>query len=131
MAQRFANEASDIISSCACMSLHLLVPEADNYTPVSVMIIYGNKDLDIYDPEEFITAKENFDRWKTMNECIGTYVETWKDGDNVAWTYNDCADGTEVTIVTLDGAGHILYQGQQTEYDTTRIAWDFMKRFTK
>jgi polyhydroxybutyrate depolymerase len=131
MAQRLANEASDIIAAAACMSLHLLVPEAADYTPVSVMIIYGNKDLDIYAPEAFITAKENFNKWKTMNDCTGSYVETWKDGDSVAWTYQDCADDTEVTIVTLDGAGHILYQGQQTEVDTTRMAWEFMKRFTK
>jgi polyhydroxybutyrate depolymerase len=131
MAQRLANEASDIIAAAACMSLHLLVPEAADYTPVSVMIIYGNKDLDIYDPEEFITAKENFNKWKTMNDCTGSYVETWKDGDSVAWTYQDCADGTEVAIVTLDGGGHVLYQGQQTEIDTTSMAWEFMKRFKK
>ena len=131
MAQRLANEASDMIAAAACMSLHLLVPEAADYTPVSVMIIYGNKDLDIYDPEAFITAKENFNKWKTMNDCTGSYVETWKDGDSVAWTYQDCADNTEVTIVTLDGAGHVLYQGQQTEADTTRMAWEFMKRFVK
>ncbi|MHC4186731.1 MAG: hypothetical protein ACYSRQ_00920 [Planctomycetota bacterium] len=131
MAQRLANEASDIITAAACMSLHLLVPEADDYSPVSVMIIYGNKDVDIYEPEEFITAKDNFNKWKTMNDCKGTYVETWKDGDSVAWTYQDCAGNTEVTFVTIDGGGHVLYQGQQTEFDTTRMAWDFMKRFTK
>jgi polyhydroxybutyrate depolymerase len=131
MAQRLANEASDIITAAACMSLHLLVPEADDYSPVSVMIIYGNKDVDIYEPEEFITAKDNFNKWKTMNDCKGTYVETWKDGDSVAWTYQDCAGNTEVTFVTIDGGGHVLYQGQQTEVDTTRMAWDFMKRFTK
>ncbi|MHC4132926.1 MAG: PHB depolymerase family esterase [Planctomycetota bacterium] len=131
MAQRLANEASDMIAAAASVSLHLLVPEAADYTPVSVIMLYGNQDLDIYDPEEFITAKENFNKWKTMNDCKGSYVETWKDGDSVAWTYQDCEDSTEVTIVTLDGGGHVLYQGQQTEIDTTRMAWDFMKRFTK
>jgi polyhydroxybutyrate depolymerase len=131
MAQRLANEASDMIAAAAGVSLHLLVPEAADYTPVSVIMLYGTKDLDIYEPEEFITAKENFNKWKTMNNCTGSYVETWKNGDSVAWTYQDCAEDTEVTIVTLDGGGHVLYQGQQTDIDTTRMAWDFMKRFTK
>ncbi|MHC4842786.1 MAG: PHB depolymerase family esterase [Planctomycetota bacterium] len=131
MAQRLANEASDIIAAVAGVSLHLLVPEAADYAPVSVIILYGNKDIDIYEPEGFITAKENFNKWKTMNECKGSYVDTWKDGDSVTWTYQDCADDTEVSIVTIDKGGHVLYQGQQTEIDTTRMAWDFMKRFTK
>ncbi|MHC4266768.1 MAG: PHB depolymerase family esterase [Planctomycetota bacterium] len=131
MAQRLANEASDMIAAAAGVSLHLLVPKADDYTPVSVIMLYGNKDLDIYNPEEFVTAKENFNKWKTMNDCKGSYVETWKNGDSVAWTYQDCGDDTEVTIVTIDGGGHVLYQGQQTDIDTTRMAWEFMKRFTK
>ena len=131
MAQRLANEASDIIAAAACMSLHLLVPEAADYTPVSIMTLYGNKDLDIYDPEEFITAKENFNKWKTMNDCTGSYVETWKDGDSVAWTYQGCGNGTEVSLVTIDGGSHILYQGEMTDIDTTRMAWEFMKRFSK
>lgn len=131
MAQRFANEASDIIAAAAGISLHLLVPKADDYTPVSVIMLYGNKDLDIYAPEGFVTAKQNFENWKTMNACEGSPVETWRDGESVALTYKDCADGTEVTFVTLDGDGHVLYKGQQTEVDTTRMAWEFLKRFTK
>jgi len=131
MAQRLANEASDLIAAVAGVSLHLLVPEAADYTPVPVITLYGNKDLDIYDPENFVTANENFNTWKTMNNCEGSYVETWRDGGSFAWTYKDCADGTEVTIVTIDEGGHMLYQGRQTEFDTTRMAWDFMKRFIK
>jgi poly(3-hydroxybutyrate) depolymerase len=94
-------------------------------------MLYGNEDLDIYAPEGFVTAKENFENWKTMNDCKGSYVETWKDGESVALTYMDCANGTEVTFVTLDGGGHVLYKGQQTEVNTTRMAWEFLKRFTK
>ncbi len=34
-------------------------------------------------------------------------------------------------MVTIDRGGHILYQGEETDIDTARLAWDFMKRFTK
>ena len=131
MAQRLANEASDLIAATACFSLHLLVPEADDYSPVPIMMLYGTEDTDIYDPDDFITAQENFDKWKTMNRCAGVSVETWRDGESAAQTFQDCDNNTEVSLVTIQGGGHILYPGQQTDVDTTRLAWDFLKRFAK
>lgn len=130
MAQRLANEASDIIAAAACMSLHLLVPEDAGYTPVSVMTILGTDD-DLYDPGDTPGALVNFDTWKTMNNCTGSYTVTWSSGDSFAWTYQDCDNGTEVSLVTIDRGGHVLYKGQETDIDTSRLAWDFMKRFTK
>ncbi len=131
MTQRLANEASDIIAAAACMSLHLLVPENPEYTPISVMTLLGTKDDLYYPDEEMPGALENFEKWKTMNNCSGTYEVTWSSGNNVAWTYRDCDNGTEVTLVTIDGGGHVLYKGEETEINTTRLAWDFMKRFSK
>ena len=87
MAQRLANEASDIVAAAAGVSLHPLVPEAADYTPVSVIMLYGHKDLDIYAPEGFITAKESFEKWKTMNDCRGPCVETWRDEESVYSPY--------------------------------------------
>ena len=130
MAQRLGNEASDIIAAVACMSLHLLVPEDAKYTPVSVMTILGTDD-DLYEPGDTPGALENFKTWKSMNHCTGSYTETWRSGNSVAWTYQNCNNGTEVTLVTIDGGGHLLYQGEQTDIDTARLAWDFMKRFAK
>lgn len=131
MTQRLANEASDIIAAAACMSLHLLVPKAPDYTPVSVMTIMGTEDDLYYANEEMTGAKENFEKWKNMNNCSGTYEVTWSSGNSVAWTYENCEDNTEITLVTIDGGGHILYKGEDTEINTTRLAWDFMKRFKK
>ena len=131
MAQRLANEASDIIAAAACMSLHLLVPENQNYSPISVMTLMGSKDDLYYADDEMPGAKENFEKWKTMNNCTGTYKVTWTSGNSVAWTYQDCENKTEVTLVTIDGGGHILYKGEDTEINTTRLAWEFMKRFSK
>ena len=130
MAQRLANEASDIIAACACMSLHLLVPENPEYHAVSVMTMLGTDD-DLYEPGELPGALENFDTWKQMNHCTGDYTVTWSSGNSVAWTYQDCEDGTEVCLVTIDGGGHVLYKGVQTDIDTARLAWEFLKRFAK
>jgi len=131
MTQRLANEASDIIAAAACMSLHLLVPKSEDYSPISVMTLLGTDDDLYYANEDMTGAKENFEKWKTMNNCTGTYEITWNSGNSVAWTYQDCENNTEVTLVTIDGGGHILYKGEDTEINTTRLAWDFMKRFKK
>lgn len=130
MTQRLANEASDIIAAAACMSLHLLVPQDPGYTPVPVMTLLGTDD-DLYNPGDFPGALENFNTWKTMNNCTGAYTVTWSSGDSFAWTYQNCDNGTEICLVTIDGAGHVLYPGEETDIDTARLAWDFMKRFTK
>lgn len=130
MAQRMANEASDVIAASACMSLHLLMDEHDTYTPISVMTIMGTGD-DYYFPGKFVGAIEAFETWKSMNGCTGDFTETWRSGESVTWTYETCDGGTEVALVSIDGGGHVLYQGEETDIDTTRLAWDFMSRFTK
>jgi polyhydroxybutyrate depolymerase len=133
MAQRLANEASDIIAAAACMSLYLLVPEDPGYRPVSVMTLIGTDDKDVgYEPGEYtFGALANFNTWKTMNNCTGSPVMTWSSGKSFASTYANCDNGTEVCLVTIDGGGHLLYKGQETDIDTSRLAWDFMKRFSK
>lgn len=130
MAQRLANEASDMVAAAACMALHLLVPEDPGYRPVSVMTLLGTKD-DLYYPGDLPGALANFDTWKTMNNCTGSYAETWRSGKSVAWTYQTCDNDTEICLVTIDKGGHVLYKGEETDIDTTRLAWDFMKRFAK
>ncbi|MDA0196071.1 MAG: hypothetical protein O2951_13675 [Bacteroidetes bacterium] len=131
MAQRVANEASDLIAAAACMSLHLLTPDDPQYKPVSVMTIMGTKD-DLYMANEDMPgAAENFERWKGKNDCKGVYEVTWISGESVAWTYKDCDGQTEVALVTINEGGHMLYEGEETTINTTQLAWDFMKRFSK
>lgn len=131
MTQRLANEASDVVTAAACMALHLLVPEAPDYDPIPVMTLLGTND-DLYnESEDMPGAVKNFETWKEMNNCTGTYEVTWSSGNHVAWTYTDCDNDTEVTLVTIDGGGHVLYKGEGTEINTTQLAWDFLKRFSK
>ena len=130
MAQRMAVEASDIVSSVACIALHLLVPEAQNYSPVSVMTLFGTKD-DLYYPSDFPGALENLKKWKEINNCDGDPKETWRSNDHFTLTYENCDNETQVSLVTINEGGHVLYQGVQTDINTSKMAWDFMKRFTK
>ena len=109
MSQRLSNDASDVITAVACMSLHLLVPENDDYQPIPVMTIMGTKDDLYYPQEEMPGALQNFEKWKTMNNCSGEYVVTWSFDKSVAWTYQDCENDAEVTLITIDGGGHVLY----------------------
>ncbi|NQV85548.1 MAG: hypothetical protein HQ492_00525 [Woeseiaceae bacterium] len=131
MTQRFAAEASDIVAAAACMSLHLLVPPADDYTPVPMMVLYGTNDRDIYEPSDgnIPTAPENFANWVKINSCKGPAVESSAPGGVSITTYQDCEAESEVAMVAIDGAVHILYEGMQTDVDTTQIAWDFLQRF--
>jgi polyhydroxybutyrate depolymerase len=131
MAQRIANESSDLIAAVACMSLHLLVEEDPSYDPISVMTILGTKD-DLYISNEGMPgATENFEKWKLMNNCVGKYEVTWSQGNSAMWSYSDCQNETEVSLITIDEGGHTLYMGEETNINTTQLAWDFLKRFSK
>jgi poly(3-hydroxybutyrate) depolymerase len=66
-----------------------------------------------------------------MNNCQGAYEVTWSSGESVTWTYKDCDNQTEVALVTIDDGGHMLYQNEQTNINTTQLAWDFIKKFKK
>ena len=132
MAHRLANEASDLISAVACMSFYSLLAESSTYQPISLMEIHGTEDGVVgYDAGLFIGAKLNFNQWAKMNNCSGSAIETWRDGESFTLTYKNCDGGTEVSLVTIDGGMHNVYPKGGTIYDTTQMAWDFMSRFTK
>ena len=132
MAQRFAGEASDAVAAVACMALYLLVEPAPGYTPVSVMEIHGSNDPVIgYGPGYFAGAIANFEKWATMNGCSGDPVETWREGERFLKGYSDCDDGTEVSLLTIEKVGHFPYGGKAGAIDSTRMAWDFVKGFTR
>ncbi|HSG12432.1 MAG TPA: PHB depolymerase family esterase [Gaiellaceae bacterium] len=132
MAQRFANEASDAAAAVACMSHYLLVGADPEYTPVSVMEVHGNTDTTVgYQAGEQVGAVANLQKWKTMNGCTGSPVVTSIQGKSSVQTYGSCKGGTEVSLVTLDEVGHYPYCCKAITIDTTKMAWDFMRRFSR
>ncbi len=133
MSQRFANEASDLVAATASLALYLLVPESENYAPVPALEIHGTKDSVVNWSEagRLPGAMKNLETWATMNQCSGEPVESWREGSHYALTYEDCQQGAEVTLVTIHEGGHVIYPNRGSRINTTAMAWDFMKRFSK
>ena len=132
MTQRFAVEASDLVAAAACMSMVLLVDAPADYAPVPLMELHGTNDQVVpYDGDDFPGAQANLETLRTLNGCTGEAAITWSEGEHQAETWQTCDGGTEVSLVTIDGGGHVLYAGQGTPVDTSRLAWDFMSRFSK
>ena len=133
MSQRFANEASDLVAATASLALYLLVPESENYSPVPVLEIHGTKDsvVNWHEAGPFPGAMRNLETWATMNQCSGEPVESWREGAHYALTYEDCQQGADVTLVTIHEGGHVIYPNMGSRINTTAMAWDFVKRFSK
>lgn len=133
MSQRFANEASDLVAATASLALYLLVPKSESYSPVPVLEIHGTKDSVVnWDAKgAFPGAMKNLETWATLNQCRGEPVESWREGPHYALTYEDCQQGTEVTLVTIHEGGHVIYPNMGSRINTPAMAWDFMKRFSK
>lgn len=131
MAQRLAADASDVMAAVACMSHFLLVAPDVGYRAVSVMELHGTSDVVVsYGPGLFGGAAENLERWRSLNNCAGEAVESWRSGESVAETYQDCEGRVEVSLVTVSDGLHGLYSPFGTDIDTTGLAWEFMSRFT-
>ena len=73
-----------------------------------------------------------------MNGCDGsddlpTIFENYPDYSIMG--YDDCEDGTEVQLVTLNFAHHVPYPNfiadNPTNVDTVQIVWDFISQFSK
>ncbi|MDG2072309.1 MAG: hypothetical protein P8J55_11455 [Pseudomonadales bacterium] len=133
MSQRFANEASDLVAATASLALYLLVPKSETYSPVPMLEIHGTKDsvVNFEGAGTFPGAIRNLETWAAMNQCSGEAVESWREGPHYALTYEDCQQGAEVTLVTIHEGGHVIYPSQGSRINTTGMAWDFMKRFSK
>jgi len=132
MTQRFVLEASDLVAAGACMAMVRLVDRPNTYGAVPFMALHGTDDDVVpYDGEEFPGALENIARWADDNLCEANPETTWSDGDSAALSWLDCANDSEVSLATIAGGGHILYGGEDTDLDTTVLAWEFLSRFSR
>ncbi len=85
-----------------------------------------------YQPGKHGGAVANFQKWATLNGCTGSAVETWRQGKNFVKTYKSCKGSTEVSLMTMEKVGHYPYGGKvATTPDSTKMAWEFMRRFTR
>ncbi len=132
MAQRFSVEASDLVAATACVSLHLLTKPSEDFLPTPVMMFYGTEDRDIYEPtgDDIPSAKENFMNWAILNGCLDPAVDEALEGITVK-AYKNCDAGSEVVMVTIKNGGHELYEGAHTDINTTELAWNFLRKFSR
>ena len=110
--------------------------------PVPVMQIHGIEDAVVpFDgSNSFPSIPATIEFWAQSNGCVGAAEETaiadiTGDGYGGRRTrYLDCAQGTEVELITLDAVGHdwpIHVEGyRQHDIHAAEEIWNFLQRFS-
>ena len=107
MTHRLACEASDLFAAFAPVSSVLLAEPCEPQRSVPIMMFNGTSDTLVpYEGGLFIGAVETFESWAEKSGCAGAPVETFAEGAATCQTYQECADGAEVTLCTIDPMGH-------------------------
>eukprot|EP00002_Diphylleia_rotans_P002849 TRINITY_DN11852_c0_g1_i1.p1 TRINITY_DN11852_c0_g1~~TRINITY_DN11852_c0_g1_i1.p1 ORF type:complete len:306 (+),score=44.26 TRINITY_DN11852_c0_g1_i1:52-969(+) len=105
LSNRLACEASDLIRAIGTvagpLSKESTIP-CRPIRPVPVLHIHGNADEVV----PYSHGVDGIQRWKTMNQCVGSPVVTFQNGTATCETYNSCAEGVETSLCTIDGGIH-------------------------
>lgn len=148
-----AATSSDLVAAVCCMAGALIQPFAADYSPVPIWTVHGLKDSVIlperdvfnWDGSGFPSLTDRTDYIAEKNGCSGETTETPLLDDQGAVigkvvTRSDCGEnGAPVELVILNEAGHTPYMGyvnddpgsSVTTIDTTSMAWNFCKSFSK
>ena len=153
MSQVLANEASDMFTAVACMSMYFIGDKDPSYSPIPVMEIHGFLDpVAIYSHVAATSfffqqvfwntgAIQNLYTWRDMNECSGILPD--RNEESLYYNiqgFTDCKNDAEVALVTIHLGTHNVYAkddpvssepGTQGTIDTAQIAWDFMSKHSK
>jgi len=165
MSYRLACELSQKIAAIAPVDgniPYMLYPHCSPSGPVSVLAINNLNDPLVPFEGGYIYGKisrKNLGRVLSVDESIGFWVNLNKcsltplveeepdmdpeDGTRVIRReYNNCADGTEVVLYTVDGGGHTWPGGLQylpawiigktcRDIDANEVIWSFFKRHSR
>jgi polyhydroxybutyrate depolymerase len=134
MAHHVACLAADIFSAVAPVSSDLRTDPCMPAHPVTEISFRGLADsLDNYDGGHVgppgmdgytaIGAKPTLEKWKTINGCSGTTEKM----DELCETYSTCQAGVAVSLCSIPGADHVLYQNAQG-LSVPKVAWDLFKK---
>jgi polyhydroxybutyrate depolymerase len=140
MAHRLAYELSDKIAAIAPVAgnFNEKAYNADTYPkdPVSVIIFHGTKDkvVPYSGGLSFTPVSHAVEFWVKHNDRA-LLPQREEEGHVIRETYTGCRKGTEVTLYTIEGGGHvwpgsaILAQTSASEpsheISATDIMWDF------
>jgi len=100
-------------------------------SPVPIINVHGLLDpiVPYFDTGNGRGAVENTHLWADINECTGYNIDIFS-GYKIE-SYVECGGGAEVKLLTVEGAGHFPFEGADTDIATTKLAWEFIKHFSK
>ncbi len=131
LSHRLACELSNKIAAIGPVAGRIDVQNCNPSRPVSVMHFHGTDDPLV----PYGAAQDTIQNWATRNSCQGQPVTTYSKGDSKCETYQNCAQGTEVTLCTVGGGGHAWPGGAPVpigkttrDLNATDAMWDFFKR---
>ena len=145
LAQKLACEAPNGIAAIATVAASLPDQFAINcqtQQPIPILMVNGTADRVVpwqggASPDIRIGRNLSipsiptvFDFWQRHNVCSSP-PQTKQFSKVVKITHYSCQVGTEVRLVTLEGAGHVWTggsYGQSTFGDTTERVWEFLQR---
>ena len=131
LAHRLACEAADVFASIAAASADLVTDPCKPVRPISELSVRGLNDRLVayaggatgstgwYSPG----AKGTLALWKSINGCTGNPVSKRP----YCETYENCQAGTEVTLCSLPGTGHLLYSNS-LGFSVPDVAWELFTR---
>jgi len=131
LTHRLACEAADVFAAIAAASADLVTDPCTPARPISELSVRGLSDtLVAYAGGNVGStgwlspgAKGTLELWKEINHCIGS-VETDRE---YCETYSECSGGVEVTLCSLPGVGHILYDNR-LGFSVPEAAWEMFQR---
>jgi len=129
MAHHVACLAADVFAATAPVSSDLRTEPCTPARPITEISFRGKADtLDAYEGGHVgppgmagytaIGAQATLTRWKDIDQCSGTPVTT----DKLCETYTTCAQGAEVSLCSIPGGDHVLYNNPQN-FDVAEAAW--------
>jgi polyhydroxybutyrate depolymerase len=138
---------SDLVTGVACHAGKSATPFAEDYVPVPTFIVHGLRDGELPYSKivladgtgvGFASTSDQFNTIADRNGCAEDILtELLPDGEGKVETRTGCTNNADVTLVTLDNAGHSPYLGVEsgqelnpgslpTTIDTSQLAWDFL-----
>ncbi len=138
MTNRLACEANDLFAAFAPVSAVNVALECEPARPVAVMMFNGTTDILVpYDGGLYTSAPETFDDWALRDGCVGDPVQTFMNGDASCLSYQECDEGVEVTLCTIDPMGHCWpgngfcpFPPASTDISANDEMWAFFQQHT-
>jgi len=127
---------SSMVAAVCCHAGGNIMPIPRYYQPIPVMLVNGMKDDRIW----YQHAQRTYNAFARVNQCQNeTSRQIRSNGtiDAVKYTYYNCSNDANVSLLLLNESGHIPYfygfeiteDAETTTMDTTEMAWQFCSQY--